>query len=75
MKVWVKYSNKLLLLLAVFLAASVSIRADGLDATATYTDMQVSPGVFQYDLTLKNTGPPPSAHSGSRGFRAPVSWA
>jgi len=56
MKVWAKYSNKLLLLLAVFLAASVSIRADGLDATASYTDMQVSPGVFQYDLTLNNTG-------------------
>jgi hypothetical protein len=56
MKVWAKYSNKLLLLLAVFLAASVSIRADGLDATATYTNMQVSPGVFQYDLTLNNTG-------------------
>jgi len=56
MKVWAKYSNKLLLLLAVFLAASVAIRADGLDATATYTNMQVSPGVFQYDLTLNNTG-------------------
>ena len=56
MKVWAKYSNKLLLLFAVFLAASVSIRADGLDATATYTNMQVSPGVFQYDLTLNNTG-------------------
>ena len=56
MKVWAKYSTKLLLLLAVFLAASVSIRANGLDATATYTDMKVSPGVFQYDLTLNNTG-------------------
>lgn len=56
MKVRAKYSCKLLLLLAVFLAASVSIRADGLDATATYTDMMVSPGIFQYDLTLMNTG-------------------
>jgi len=46
MKVWAKYSNKLLLLLAVFLAVSVSIRADGLGAAATYTDMQVPPGVF-----------------------------
>jgi hypothetical protein len=46
MKVWAEYSNKLLLLLAVFLAASVSIRADGFDATATYTNMKVSPGYF-----------------------------
>lgn len=56
MNVRAKYSTKLLLLLVIFLAASVSIRANGLDATATYTDMLVSPGVFQYDLTLTNTG-------------------
>jgi hypothetical protein len=56
MKVRAKYSTKFLLLLVVFLAASVSIRANGLDATATYTDMSVSPGVFQYDLTLNNMG-------------------
>jgi hypothetical protein len=56
MNVRAKYSTKLLLLLVVFLAASVSIRANGIDATATYTDMMVSPGVFQYDLTLTNTG-------------------
>lgn len=56
MNVRAKYSTKLLLLLVVFLAASISIRANGLDATATYTDMMVSPGVFQYDLTLTNTG-------------------
>jgi hypothetical protein len=56
MNVRAKYSTKLLLLLVVFLTASVSIRANGLDATATYTDMMVSPGVFQYDLTLTNTG-------------------
>lgn len=56
MNVRAKYSIKLLLLLVVFLAASVSIRANGIDATATYTDMMVSPGVFQYDLTLTNTG-------------------
>jgi hypothetical protein len=56
MNVRAKYSTKLLLLLVVFLAASVSIRANGIDATATYTDMMVSPGVFQYDLTLNNTG-------------------
>jgi PEP-CTERM motif-containing protein len=56
MKVRAKYSSKLLLLLIVFLAASASIRANGLDATATYTDMLVSPGVYQYDLTLNNTG-------------------
>jgi hypothetical protein len=56
MKVRAKYSTKFLLLLVVFLAASVSIRANGLDATATYTDMLVSPEVFQYDLTLNNMG-------------------
>ena len=46
MKVWAKYSNKLLLLLAVFLAASVAIRADGLDATATYTTCKFRLGYF-----------------------------
>ncbi len=56
MKVRAKYSSKLLMLLVVFLAASVSIRANGIEATASYTDMLVSPGVFQYDLTLNNTG-------------------
>lgn len=56
MNVRAKYSTKLLLLFVVFLAASISIRANGIDATATYTDMMVSPGVFQYDLTLNNTG-------------------
>ena len=56
MNVRAKYSTKLLLLLVVFLAASVPIRANGIDATATYTDMMVSPGLFQYDLTLTNMG-------------------
>jgi hypothetical protein len=56
MNVRAKYTTKLVLLLVALLAASVSIRANGLDATATYTDMMVSPGVFQYDITLTNTG-------------------
>lgn len=56
MNVWAKYSKKLLLFVAVFIAVAASIRADGLNASATYTDHLVSPGVYQYDLTLKNTG-------------------
>lgn len=39
----------------IFLAAQ-GIWADGINATATYTDSLVSPGVYQYDLTLNNTG-------------------
>ena len=30
--------------------------AAGISATATYTDTQISPGVYQYDFTLNNTG-------------------
>ena len=36
--------------------ASVNLQADTLAATATFTDTEVSPGEFQYDLTLNNTG-------------------
>jgi hypothetical protein len=38
-------------------AASLAMSASaGIQATATYTDTLVSAGVYQYDLTLKNTG-------------------
>lgn len=56
MNVWAQYRGRLLLVLAVSLAVALTIRANGLDGTATYTDTLVSPGVFQYDLTLTNTG-------------------
>ena len=46
----------LLLLGGLICAASPVLFASGIDATATYTDSLVSPGVFQYDLTLHNTG-------------------
>jgi hypothetical protein len=42
-----------------FLVAAASFAATahaGILATATYTDSVVSPGVYQYDLTLDNTG-------------------
>src|SRR5579864_6443641 len=38
-------------------AASIGLPASaGVMATATYTDSQISPGVYEYDLTLDNTG-------------------
>jgi hypothetical protein len=45
-----------LLLGGVICAGAPVLFASGIDATATYTDSLVSPGVFQYDLTLNNTG-------------------
>jgi hypothetical protein len=45
--------------MVAFLAAAASFAATahaGILATATYTDSTVSPGVYQYDLTLDNTG-------------------
>jgi hypothetical protein len=46
--------KKLALLTAV--AAFAATAHAGILATATYTDSIVSPGVYQYDLTLDNTG-------------------
>jgi hypothetical protein len=48
-------SIRILLLAAAVLAASGTVSADEI-ATATYTNVQVSPGIFQYDLTLTDTG-------------------
>jgi hypothetical protein len=45
-----------LLLGGLICAASPGLFASGIDATATFTDSLVSPGVYQYDLTLNNTG-------------------
>src|ERR1700677_4417030 len=46
-----------LLLFGVFICASgPNLFASSIDATATYTDSEISPGEFQYDLTLNNTG-------------------
>jgi len=46
----------LLLLGGLICAAGPSLFASGIDATATYTDSMISPGEYQYDLTLNNTG-------------------
>lgn len=43
-------------LLAFFSVQSVSLFAGTLSASATFTDSQVSPGVYQYVLTLNNIG-------------------
>jgi hypothetical protein len=45
-----------LLLIGLIGAACTSGMASTIDATATYTDTLVSPGVYQYDLTLNDTG-------------------
>jgi hypothetical protein len=49
-------NRHLFLLSALMLAGGPAVFASGLDATATFTDSLVSPGEFQYDLTLNNTG-------------------
>jgi len=46
----------LLFLSGLMCASGLSLFASGIDATATYTDSEISPGDFQYDLTLNNTG-------------------
>jgi len=46
----------LLLLSGLICAAGPSLFASGIDATATFTDSLISPGEYQYNLTLDNTG-------------------
>jgi|HubBroStandDraft_5_1064220.scaffolds.fasta_scaffold69573_2 hypothetical protein len=46
----------LLLLGGLICASSPCLFASGLDASATFTDTMISPGEFQYDLTLNNLG-------------------
>lgn len=48
--------KRYLLLLGGLICAGGSLFASGIDATATYTDSLVSPGDYQYDLTLNNIG-------------------
>jgi hypothetical protein len=47
------------ILCGLICAGGLSLFASGLDATATYTDTQISPGEFQYNLTLNNIGSTP----------------
>lgn len=47
---------KKLILLAAVMALAVTAHADGISATATITDTQISPGEYQYSITLNNTG-------------------
>jgi len=56
MKPYIAFGKVTLPLLALFCVASVNLRAGTLSAAATFTDTEVSPGVFQYNLTLNNTG-------------------
>ncbi|MGA3044564.1 MAG: PEP-CTERM sorting domain-containing protein [Bryobacteraceae bacterium] len=50
------YIEPALSLLALLCVQSVNLCAGTLSASATFTDTEVSPGVYQYDLTLDNTG-------------------
>ena len=43
-------------LLALFCIPSVNLVAGTLSASATFTDTEVGPGVFEYDFTLNDTG-------------------
>jgi hypothetical protein len=55
MNCWPLNLTRVLTLLAVSLLAGAGSHANEI-AVATYTDIQVSPGVFQYDFTLTDTG-------------------
>lgn len=46
----------LLLLGGLICAGAPSLFASGIDATATFTNALISPGEYQYDLTLDNIG-------------------
>ena len=56
MKSLVENAKIILPILALVCVQSVNLCAGTLSASATFTDTQVSPGVFQYDLTLNDTG-------------------
>jgi hypothetical protein len=47
---------KKLVLLAAVAPLAATAHANGISATATYTDSLVSPGVYDYSITLNNTG-------------------
>jgi len=54
-----KVHQVLLAIAASAIVAAPAGAAQGLSATATYTDTMLSPGEFQYDITLNNTGSSP----------------
>ena len=56
MTTYLKTTKAILPVLALLCAAGASLSAGTLSADATFTDSMVSPGVYQYDLTLNNTG-------------------
>src|SRR5580700_2955413 len=56
MKFRIENLKVVLPLVGLLFFASVNLSASTLSATATFTDTQVSPGLFEYDLTLNNTG-------------------
>jgi hypothetical protein len=56
MKSYIEIGKATLPLLALLFVQSVNLSAGTLDASATFTDTVVSPGVYQYDITLNNTG-------------------
>ncbi len=56
MKLYIEIGKAALSVFALLCVQSVNLCAGTLSASATFTDSQVSPGVYQYDLTLDNTG-------------------
>jgi len=42
--------------LGLLLVARINLSASGLTATGTFTDSLISPGDYQYDITINNTG-------------------
>jgi hypothetical protein len=56
MKLRIRNSRAILPLVGLLCVVSVNLYAGTLSATATFTDTPGSPGVFDYDLTLNNTG-------------------
>ena len=48
--------RRALSLFGVIAFSNLAAHAGGISATATYTDTQVSPGLYDYTLTLNNTG-------------------
>jgi hypothetical protein len=56
MKPYIQIAKTTLPLLALLCVPSLKLCAGTLSASATFTYTVVSPGVYQYDLTLNNTG-------------------
>ena len=56
MKIYFDNGKAVLSLIALLFIPYVNLCAGTLSASATFTDTQVSPGVYQYDITLNDTG-------------------